>query len=253
MQLFAFKKQIYQDDTLETSSSIKRRRRTLPSVADYGVGGLAAELLGDAPLRLIIVGHNPSETAWNQGHYYANPTNWMWRILRDIELAPAQDIRGPEDDKKMPTLVGVGFTDVGAGHPGTNSSKFTSANFSEWRQPFFDRLSQHAQRAAETLGCVCGSCGFPSVVAFSGKRQFSELFKKKPSKCIALGRQSIVPTDWPFPLDKTEVWVMPSTSGAAAMGREERYGPWKDLAVCVLQEPWPRAVQDCCRRASLSI
>lgn len=33
------------------------------------------EKLGDAPLRLIIVGHNPSEHAWKSGHYYSNPSN----------------------------------------------------------------------------------------------------------------------------------------------------------------------------------
>lgn len=30
------------------------------------------EKLGDQPLRLIIVGHNPSETAWQEGRYYAH-------------------------------------------------------------------------------------------------------------------------------------------------------------------------------------
>lgn len=38
------------------------------------VGGLV-EKLGDVPLRLIIVGHNPSEHAWKSGHYYSNPSN----------------------------------------------------------------------------------------------------------------------------------------------------------------------------------
>jgi len=34
------------------------------------------EKLGDLPLRMIIVGHNPSEHAWSSGHYYSNPGNW---------------------------------------------------------------------------------------------------------------------------------------------------------------------------------
>lgn len=38
------------------------------------------EKLGDAPLRLIIVGHNPSEHAWKSGHYYSNPSNRYFLI-----------------------------------------------------------------------------------------------------------------------------------------------------------------------------
>ena len=33
------------------------------------------EKLRDRPLRLVIVGHNPSAHAWSSGHYYSNPSN----------------------------------------------------------------------------------------------------------------------------------------------------------------------------------
>lgn len=228
------------------------------------------ELLGDAPLRLVIVGHNPSETAWARGHYYANPSNWMWRILRDTKLAPPS-VRGCDDDRLVPTHAGVGFTDVGTGVPGTDSSKFTSKHFDDWRQPFFDRLARQAQRA-KPQGCTCGWCGAPEVIAFAGKRQFTELFCKKSTKgkkrkvqegeigpaqeekavneavriltacppAVPVGRQTVLPQGWPFPLDRTECWVLPSTSGAAPMTRAERYAPWQQLAERVLREPWPR-------------
>jgi len=51
------------------------------------VAGLP-EKLGDAPLRLIIVGHNPSEHAWRTGHYYSNPNNRMWPLLIASGIAP---------------------------------------------------------------------------------------------------------------------------------------------------------------------
>lgn len=38
----------------------------------------------------------------------SNPSNWMWRILRDTGLAPAAAIRGAEDDGKMPAVAGGG-------------------------------------------------------------------------------------------------------------------------------------------------
>ena len=32
-------------------------------------------------LKLLIIGHNPSEHAWKSGNMYSNPTNRMWKIL----------------------------------------------------------------------------------------------------------------------------------------------------------------------------
>lgn len=49
---------------------------------------LPPEHLGDRRLRCLIVGHNPSAHAWASGHYYSNPTNWMWRLLRETGIAP---------------------------------------------------------------------------------------------------------------------------------------------------------------------
>jgi hypothetical protein len=81
--------------------------------------------------------------------------------------------------------------DVGSGTPGTDSSQFSSQHFQAWRPAFFARLAAQAGRAARAIGCTCGRCGAPRVVAFSGKRQFQELFlggggggggKKSPGK-----------------------------------------------------------------------
>ena len=217
--------------------------------------------------------------AWRLGHYYANPSNWMWRILRETGIAPSDQISSASDDHLMPEIAGVGFTDVGSGIPETDSSKFTSNDFLEWRQPFYDRLAAYAARASSSIDCICGKCGAPAVVAFSGKRQFSELFiaptkgknsndmknksitsfsnlihsqinepttnanirtqSVRPSE-IPAGRQTILPSGWPFPLESTEVWVMTSTSGASALTREKRYTPWQALAERIQQEPWPR-------------
>ena len=40
----------------------------------------------------------------------------------------------------------------------------------------------------------------------------------------------------------TEVWVMPSTSGAAAMTKEAREQPWQDLYARMASVAWPRTV-----------
>ncbi len=282
------------DDEHNTASASKRPNTGIstpprPPAPAPSPAGLPLELLGDAPLRAIIVGHNPSETAWRQGHYYANPSNHLWRILKDTGLAPPELISGATDDHLMPTVAGIGFTDVGSGHPGTDSSKFKAKDFAGWRAPFFARLGTHAARAAAEIGCTCGACGAPIVVAFSGKRQFAELFEgtseggKRGKKAAAvaeaaateggrfaastehrfevrtqamkpavipLGRQAVLPAGWPLPLDSTEVWVMTSTSGASALTRNARYAPWEALAERLRGEAWPRAATARCVQAA---
>lgn len=67
-------------------------------------------------------------------------------------------------------VAGVGFTDLGTGHPGTDSSSFSSAVLLTWRDEFYERLRNHLRTTAAALGCWCGQCGAPALVAFSGKR-----------------------------------------------------------------------------------
>ena len=190
------------------------------------------------------------------------------------------------------------------------------------RQPFFDRLKAHVQRANASLGCTCGRCGSPALVAFSGKRQFEELFgggegrsgsnhlprssKRQRRGCayvstnmasaaaaaagepsastsaagdlsldlgsgavaeqsqrggdeawlqvslqsqrpasIQLGRQWVLPAGWPLDVQASEVWVMTSTSGAAALSREARLAPWRELAGRLARHAWPRGAAAC--------
>ncbi|KAF8069663.1 Tdg [Scenedesmus sp. PABB004] len=212
-------------------------------------GGLP-EKLGDAPLRLMLVGHNPSEHAWMSGHYYSNPGNHMWRILSAVGIAPPAS--GPAADDALPAGAGVGFTDVGAGQPGTDSSGFTSADFQRWRAGFYARLAAHARRASASIGCACGACGAPALVAFTGKRHYVELLNlgdagalrgaaRTASSAVALGPQppGALPPGWPLPRD-TEVWVLSSTSGASALTNQQRAAPYEALAQRLAQLPWPR-------------
>jgi G:T/U-mismatch repair DNA glycosylase len=253
-----------EDDARDAAPDSKRRRppppppRSMPPPPPGGV----PPLLPPRALRLIIVGHNPSMAAWAAGHRYAHGSNWMWRIVREVGLVPP-GIRGAADDARTPELAGVGWTDVGGHVPGTRSAAFTSADFDAWRAPFFERLAAQARGAAAAAGCACGRCGAPTVVAFAGKRQFVELFPargaaaaaaaapapggaawvqaRRPAR-VEFGRQRALPAGWPLPLDATECWVVSSTSGAAPMTREARFGPWRELAARVAREPWPRAV-----------
>lgn len=61
--------------------------------------------LFDTAHSLIV--HPPSSPPRSSGHFYSNPSNWMWRILRDTGIAPAAATRGAEDDGRMPEVAGV--------------------------------------------------------------------------------------------------------------------------------------------------
>lgn len=242
-------------DQVSPSSARKRKRVEQKAKGDNDTCGPPGactvprspglpEKLGDSPLRLVLVGHNPSEVAWQRGHYYANPSNRMWPILIKTGLVPP-GTTGPEDDDQLPTTWGVGFTDVGTGHPGTDSSQFSSRTFIQWRQDFYHRLRSHVAQACKTIGCSCGTCGSPCVIAFTGKRHYQELMKVPGRKGlqevkVETGPQSLLPPGWPLPPSASEVWVLTSTSGAAAMTTEVREAPYRALSARLAQISWPR-------------
>ena len=53
---------------------------------------------------------------------------------------------------RMASDAGVGFTDVGSGIPGTDSSQFDSATFQSWGSGFYRRLSLHMSTASHSIG-----------------------------------------------------------------------------------------------------
>lgn len=106
----------------------------------------------------------------------------------------------------MPELAGVGFTDLGSGVAGTHSAKFSSTTLAAWRAPLFERLAAHAAAA-----------GPPAIVAFSGKRQFAELF---PSKRAAPRKASSRERDGP----NKRVALSPPARGLARSGDESEVG-----------------------------
>ena len=224
---------------------------------DEGVLGKLDKKMGTRPLRLLLVGHNPSNSAWKSNHYYANAGNWMWPnpksvkskaskvsasdvypcphggrpgVLNVAGIAPAE-VDGPKHDDLLPEAVGVGFMDVGYGVPGNNSENFTSDIFELFIPTFYQAMKRDAQGKAAFIGCTCKKCGWPAIVAFVGKKQYAELmnYNRKPvpgakrrkkidSADVEYGRQTALPPEWPCP-GTTEVWVCPSTSGSAVFGK----------------------------------
>ncbi|OWZ01664.1 hypothetical protein PHMEG_00026906 [Phytophthora megakarya] len=204
-------------------------------------------------LRLLIVGHNPSDHAWKTGYSYSNPTNRMWMLLTGT-LAPhswegvVPSTARIVEQNIMPHIYGVGFTSIGL-EPGNDASKYGKTTMEAWRDSFFKRLRRHAAQVclndhsdikheeSDVKKCELGHA--PILVAFSGKRQFSWLFSPPLSKIENYGRQTKLPPGWPHELRAdSEVWVLPSSSGRAAMTTAQRTLPYQQLAERLHQIPW---------------
>ena len=273
----------------------------------------------ERPLKMLIVGHNPSCQSWNKGHYYANPSNRMWPLLANAGIVPS-GFRAA-DDQRCPAECGIGFTDVMCNLAETNSAMVTTASILSNKTAFFRRLTQHIERASLATGIPVEYC-YPRVIAFAGVRQWKALFppnyflRKKSSiptdhsqpsvlshfhsfsrsdtlghsngddniteksvqnsyrECSTItgknrkphnwennsnsnsdsadllssqshaqsqsqspyGIQNDRPDGWPVSLNKSMVYLLPSSSGAAAMTNEERLAPYMALGK-LLRDP----------------
>ena len=198
-------------------------------------------------LKLIIVGHNPSNQSWLKGHYYANPSNRMWFLLRKANLVPSHF--DCTNDVDCPAACGIGFTDVMTGICETDCSEFSDRYVSSFKTSFYSRLVDHVKRVKE---CDSDSDAYPHIIAFAGVRQWKLLFSKHSLNKVSTaalrfeqlckfelndhnstnssyGIQHSLPSDWPQQLDHSLVFTLPSSSGAAAMTNEQRETPYRKL------------------------
>lgn len=114
-------------------------------------------------LKLLIIGHNPSDHAWKSGNMYSNPTNRMWKLLTgsfqpessSVRLLNAYDIKGIigstltiDDQNTLPKDYGIGFCDLGV-VPGNQADSFSKDELEKWRVDLFDRLKRHLHRVCK--------------------------------------------------------------------------------------------------------
>ena len=171
-----------------------------------------AEKYGNLPLRLLLVGHNPSQHSWDSGHYFSQPSNNFWKLIEESGILE-EDVEANDDS--MLEEMQIGFTDV-IRDPNSDSSSISRAHFQEQRAFFYNRIKDNAHRVG----------GPPERVAFVGKRQFSMLFDP-PLKRVELGLQFVNPSDFPF---ETEIWVLSTPSGRSPMKWRDRVQPYLELA-----------------------
>lgn len=146
-------------------------------------------------LKVVFCGTAVGDESTRVGAYYAGRGNKFWKVLFRIGLTPR--LLDPHEFRTLPEY-GIGLTDLVKTRSGSDASISSSD---------FDVASFHSK--IKRLA--------PIVVAFNGKRAAQE-FLDRP---VAFGQQ-------PEKIGQTLIFVLPSTSGAAARHWDET--PWIELA-----------------------
>lgn len=262
-------------DAFVAPAPARWRERYAPVCAACEAARATCTHTRERPLRLLVCGHNPSDHSWDSGWSYSNPSNNFWKLLVRGEIIPSDWTA--EDCPRLQENLGIGFTDAGT-VPGNDASKYGRAVMLGWREDLYARMrghlcrvaiceeegtsssrdSQNESKASTSIqndraftleaSVMSAEKGFgPTVVAFAGKRQYGQLFDSVPKK-VQTGLQDpdSLPPNWPFLRrgpGATEVWVLPSSSGRAAMTKEAREWPYVELGDRLREVPWPRRDQ----------
>jgi double-stranded uracil-DNA glycosylase len=146
-------------------------------------------------LRVVFCGTAAGAVAARVGAPYAGPGNRFWWVLHHVGLTPRE--LAPAEFRELPRH-GIGLTDV---------AKHTSGSDASLPRSDFDPAAVIAKVERYT----------PLVLAFVGKRAAREVL----GGAMAYGRQ-------PARIGVSELWVVPSTSGAARGAWD--LAPWQELA-----------------------
>ena len=146
-------------------------------------------------LRVVFCGTAAGAVAARVGAPYAGPGNRFWWVLHEVGLTPRE--LAPAEFRTLPRF-GLGLTDVAKHASGSDASLARSD---------FDPAAVIAKVAHFA----------PRILAFVGKRAAQEVLGGR----VAYGPQG-------GRIGVSEVWVVPSTSGAAR--RAWDLAPWRELA-----------------------
>jgi double-stranded uracil-DNA glycosylase len=146
-------------------------------------------------LAIVFCGTAAGAVAARVGAPYAGPGNRFWWVLHEVGLTPT--VLDPQEFRELPRF-GLGLTDA---------AKHVSGSDARLARSDFDAAA--VRRKVERYG--------PRILAFVGKRAAREVL----GGGVDYGRQAA-------PMGDSEVWVVPSTSGAARGAWD--VGPWRDLA-----------------------
>lgn len=156
-------------------------------------------------LRLVICGSAAGAVSAARGAYYAGPGNKFWRTLFAVGLTPR--LLRPHEFRDL-LEFGIGLTDLVKTASGSDAD-----------------LPREANDVAGLMARI--RLAAPARIAFNGKRAAAVCYGK-PGRDVLYG-------PGPSVADLPPIWVLPSTSGAAA--RTWRPEPWRQLAEAINASP----------------
>ena len=134
-------------------------------------------------LRVVFCGTAAGARSAQVGAYYAGPGNRFWPTLHVVGLTP---VRLQPQQFHQVTRYGLGLTDL-AKHAAGSDASLARADFDA--AALRDKVARYA----------------PAVLAFTSKRAAYEFY----------GLSQVDYGPQPHPLEATQVYVLPSPSGAA--------------------------------------
>lgn len=147
-------------------------------------------------LLIVFCGTAVGDTSARLGQYYAGPGNKFWKILCEVRLTPI--LLTPPEYKNLLNYK-IGLTDLVKNKSGMDA-EISSTDFGD--NILLDKICKYQ----------------PKILCFNGKRAAKEFLLKKK---VEHGLQKEL-------IGKTEIFVAPSTSGAA--NRWWNIESWQELA-----------------------
>ena len=176
--------------------------------------------IGDSPMHTLMIGHNPSNSTWETGHYFANPTNKFWKLIDESELLDSVQYENADEivqiNDDMMVASGFGFTDF-IETPGNDANSIKMADIIANREVFTKRIENYANNINSQLKRLC----------FVGKKQWKQQFSQSLAKCDhGLQDADLRPSHWPKQINDLDIWVLPSPSGRAVISNNDRLKPY---------------------------
>ena len=176
--------------------------------------------IGDSPMHTLLIGHNPSNSTWETGHYFANPTNRFWKLIDDsgllgsVQQENEAEILQINDDRMVAN--GFGFTDF-IEIPGNDANAIKMADILANKEIFIKRIEKYANDINSQLKRIC----------FVGKKQWKQQFSQALAKCEhGLQDADLRPLLWSKQISDLDIWVLPSPSGRAVISDNDRLKPY---------------------------
>ncbi|KAK3815773.1 MAG: hypothetical protein JOS17DRAFT_413503 [Linnemannia elongata] len=105
------KKEVKKEVTTVIRRGTQGRNSGYAAPATYAHLEYVADII-DYDLDVLFVGINPGVRTSERGHHYSGLNNHFWPCLSDSGLLPPGVRLGPDDDKSLPALTNMGFTNL---------------------------------------------------------------------------------------------------------------------------------------------